>query len=111
MSQTLHQNIAREAYRLLAKRERWNRNSHAREANGLPCTPSDKAAVQWCMRGAIMKCASDLMGIDGMSAYYLTLKMEEISGTDPLCVTNDRCSFRTMRATMRKIANTDFSGP
>jgi hypothetical protein len=108
MSRTLHQHIALSASRLLQKRQRWSRNHLAVDAEGNPCAPRNKAAVQWCMRGALIKCAGDV-GMNPDVAYLAAVKIERRSGTYPIIKLNDGCSFRRMRATMRKIAATDFS--
>ena len=109
MSQTLHQQIARAASRLLARPERWNCQSLARGPDGKPCLPLSETAVRWCMRGALMKCAHDI-GLNPIAAYLIAVNMERSSGTYPITGINDHCSFRRMRATMRKMA-TNLSGP
>ncbi len=89
MSEPLEKQVVRAAYRLLRNRNHWTSGVLARDAAGAECEPTSPLAVQWCMRGALIKTAR-LLVADDRQAHELASRCEKALGLADVPAFNDR---------------------
>lgn len=87
---------------LLSSEDKWTKTYSSTTANGSPCIPEDRAAVRWCLVGAVRRCYGDNFDAFNRVIDKLHAAISQIYPGDP-CYTcladfNDNNSFAAVLA-------------